>query len=84
VKGVVTKVASGEADAGIVYVNDALAADDDTDRVAIPADRNAVATYPVAATASADDPEVAAAFVGFVTGPVGREVLEEYGFRPER
>ena len=80
VKGVVTKVSLGEADAGIVYVTDALAADGDTDRVEIPEDRNAVATYPIAVVRDASNVEVARAFVEFVRSDQGQEILESFGF----
>jgi molybdate transport system substrate-binding protein len=80
VKGVVTKVTTGEADAGIVYVTDAKAAGDEADRVAIPEDQNAVATYPISTLTSAPNPAVAKAFVGLVTGGEGRAVLSSYGF----
>jgi molybdate transport system substrate-binding protein len=80
VKGVVTKVTIGEADAGIVYVTDAIAAGDETDRVDVPADQNAVATYPISSLAAAPNAEVADAFVDLVTGTEGRSALEDFGF----
>jgi molybdate transport system substrate-binding protein len=80
VKGVVTKVTTGEADAGIVYVTDAAAAADRTDQVDIPTARNAVATYPVVALRDASNRRGAAAFVDFVTGRTGRRVLARHGF----
>jgi molybdate transport system substrate-binding protein len=80
VKGVVTKVATGDADAGIVYVTDARTAKDDTDSVAIPASQNAVATYPIAATSGSANPKLAAAFVDYVRGAAGQRVLERFGF----
>jgi molybdate transport system substrate-binding protein len=46
VKGVVTKVATGEADAGITYVTDALAAQSTTDSVRIPDENNVINAYP--------------------------------------
>jgi len=78
VKAVVTKVALGEADAGIAYVTDVPAADGDVEGVAIPDDVNVVAEYPLAVTAGAgpgaDD------FVDVVLGATGRRILVDHGF----
>ena len=46
VKGVVTKVSLGEADAGIVYVTDVTAAGDSVDGIAIPDDQNVIGDLP--------------------------------------
>lgn len=80
VKAVVTKVTLGEADAGIVYVTDVTAAGADAEGVAIPADVNVVAEYPIVATADAPNPDAAQAFVDFVLGEQGQEILASYGF----
>jgi molybdate transport system substrate-binding protein len=80
VKAVVTKVTLGEADAGIVYVTDVIAAGDDADGVDIPADLNVVAEYPIAVTTEAPDPAAAQAFIDFVVGEQGQQILASYGF----
>jgi molybdate transport system substrate-binding protein len=80
VKAVVTKVTLGEADAGIVYATDVTAAGDDADGVEVPADINVVAEYPIALTAAAPNAEGGEAFIEFVTGEQGQEILESYGF----
>lgn len=77
VRGVVTKVTLGEADAGIVYRTDVLAAGDRASGVELPADVNVVAEYPIVAVS---DGGAADRFVEFVTGPVGQDVLASYGF----
>jgi molybdate transport system substrate-binding protein len=80
VRAVVSKVAIGEADAGIVYVTDVLAAGDAVDGVAIPADLNVIAEYPIAVTRTARDRRAAEAFVEFVMSDDGQAILESYGF----
>jgi molybdate transport system substrate-binding protein len=80
VNAVVTKVTLGEADAGIVYATDVMAAGDDAEGVEVPADINVVAEYPIAVTAEAPNAEGGEAFVEFVTGEQGQEILESYGF----
>ena len=78
VKGVVQKVALGEADAGIVYRTDVTATvEGDLEVIDVPADVNVEAVYPIAALAGAPDP--AREFVAYVLGP-GQETLEAAGF----
>ncbi|MFC7341246.1 molybdate ABC transporter substrate-binding protein [Saccharopolyspora griseoalba] len=80
VKSVLRKVAAGEADAGLVYVTDAVAAGGRVEAVDFPEAEQARNTYPIASINSAPHPERARAFVEFVRGPVGRQVLAEHGF----
>ena len=80
VRGVATKVTAGEADAGIVYVTDVIAAGDAADMVEIPEDINVVAEYPIATVAESEDQEVGDAFIDFLTGPDGQAILAEHGF----
>ena len=78
VKGVVQKVALGEADAGIVYRTDVTATvEGDLEVIDVPADVNVEAVYPIAALAGAPDP--AREFVAYVLGP-GQGTLEAAGF----
>lgn len=74
VKAVLAKVASGEADAGIVYATDT------DDAVDIPDGQNLVASYPIAVAADAPHPEAARAFLRRLRGPQGRAVLRRHGF----
>jgi molybdate transport system substrate-binding protein len=77
VKAVVAKVTLGEADAGIVYATDVLAAGDRATGVEITDELNVVAEYPIVAVS---DDAAAASFVDFVVGPTGRTILDRYGF----
>jgi molybdate transport system substrate-binding protein len=80
VKGVVTKVSLGEADAGIVFVTDVDAAGDTAEGVEIPADINVISNYPIAVTKDAPNSGTAQAFVDFVASDAGLAILAEYGF----
>ena len=82
VKGVVTKVTVGEADAGIVFVTDVIAAGDAAAGVPIPADVNAISSYPIVVTKEAPNAAAAQAFVDFVAGAEGQAILAKYGFLP--
>jgi molybdate transport system substrate-binding protein len=80
VKGIVTKVTAGEADAGIVYKTDVIAAGSAAEGVDIPAGINVTATYPIVAAKKAPNPAGAQAFVHFVLSDQGRQILASYGF----
>jgi molybdate transport system substrate-binding protein len=78
VRGVLTRVGLGEADAGLVYVTD-IAADPDVEGVEIPDEDNVIASYPIAVLDGA--PPVASEFVDLVTSDAGRRILNDYGFQ---
>ncbi len=80
VRGVVTKVTSGEADAGIVYVTDVIAAGDEAEGVEIPEDINVLAEYPIATVAASENQEAGEAFIDFLTGDEGQAIMAEHGF----
>jgi molybdate transport system substrate-binding protein len=82
VKAVVTKVALGEADAGIVYATDVAAGGDKIEGVDIPKDQNVTATYPIATVKASKHQQQAQAFVDLVRSPDGQRVLESFGFLP--
>jgi molybdate transport system substrate-binding protein len=83
VKGVLSKISLGEADAGIVYTTDAAtAADGVIGTLDIPDDLNTIATYPIAATKNAKNADLAKKFVDFVLSPAGQQILLKYGFAP--
>jgi molybdate transport system substrate-binding protein len=80
---VVQKVASGEADAGIVYVSDIAPTQNvDVRAVQISSQDNVIATYPIAVVLGAGDSQGAQAFVTFVTETQGQATLKQFGFLP--
>ena len=80
VKSIVNKVTLGEADAGIVYNTDVIAAGDKAGGVTIPDNLNVLASYPIAVTKAAQNAPTATAFVAFVTSAEGQTILAKYGF----
>jgi molybdate transport system substrate-binding protein len=82
VRDVLTKVTTGEVDAGLVYVSDAQAAGDDVEVIDVPEADQALNADMITALAEADEPELAAAWVNLVTSEEGQQVLESYGFLP--
>ncbi len=81
VRAVLTKVRLGEADAGIVYASDVVAAPDLV-RLTIPEALNVEAVYAIAPLADSPRPAEAQAFVAFVCSPEGRRLLARHGLLP--
>lgn len=79
VTAVLTKVETGEADAGLVYATDVIGRDDVEGVVPDNAD-DVVNHYPIAALADAPNPDAAQAFVAFVLSDAGQAILAEFGF----
>lgn len=79
VTAVLTKVAAGEADAGLVYVTD-VRGRDDVEGIVPDGAQNVANRYPITALRASANPDAAAAFVAFVTGERGRAILTENGF----
>ena len=80
VRSVLTKVALGEGDAGIVYTTDAATQAAAINTITIPDELNVVAAYPIAPLAGSKVPELAQAFVAYVLSPEGQQVLVKFGF----
>ncbi|GHC41413.1 molybdate ABC transporter substrate-binding protein [Streptomyces flavofungini] len=81
VRGVLSKVELGEADAGIVYKTDAATAPDKVDAVTIPDAQNAVASYPAATLKESGHQEAADAFVKWLSTPEAQKILQKAGFQ---
>ncbi len=80
VSDVLNKVTTGEADAGVVYVTDAIGAGDKVAAVEFPEAAGAVNTYPIAALKGSKNPDLARKFIDLVTGEPGQKVLNAAGF----
>jgi molybdate transport system substrate-binding protein len=79
VTGVLSKVALGEADAGIVYVSD-IVTSSQVDGVAIPDAQNVIADYPIAVLKGTQNQAGAIAFVDLVLSTDGQTILKAAGF----
>jgi molybdate transport system substrate-binding protein len=79
---VVTKVTLGEVDAGMVYVTDVKANANKTEGVTIPSDENEITDYPIVQLKDAPNSTGAVAFMNYVLGPDGQQVLTDFGFVP--
>jgi molybdate transport system substrate-binding protein len=80
VTDVLTKVTSGQADAGVVYVTDALGVGDKVTEVDFPEASAAVNTYPIAVLKGAADAAAAKKFVDLVASDAGQKILIKAGF----
>jgi molybdate transport system substrate-binding protein len=81
VKSVLTKVALGEADAGVVYTSDVSGADAEAvGQIDIPDELNVIAEYPVAVVADSENSDLGQQFVDFLRSADGQAVLSGYGF----
>lgn len=83
VRQVVAKVQLGEADVGIVYTSDAIAATA-LRTIEIPADLNVIAKYPIAPLARSENAGLAQDFIAYVLSADGQAVLQKWGFAPPR
>lgn len=84
VTDVLTKVTSGQADAGLVYVTDAKTAGAAVTAVPFSEAAGAANTYPIAVLTQSASPDLARRFVDIVTGMPGQDILANSGFAPAR
>jgi molybdate transport system substrate-binding protein len=82
VKGVVSKVSLGEADAGFVYVTDVKPVEDKVTAIELPEEAQAVVQYEIAVVKDAPHRVAAEAFVDQVLGDKGQSQLQGAGFGP--
>ena len=81
VKQVVAKVQLGEADTGLVYTSDAVAATE-LKTIEIPAELNVIAEYPIATLTQSTNADLADAFIAYILSADGQIILEKWGFAP--
>lgn len=79
VRALLTQVASGDLDAGLVYVTDVRAAGAAVDGIALPADADVSTDYLIGTLGSGDD-DAADEFVDFAVSDAGRAILSSHGF----
>ncbi len=80
VTDVLNKVTSGQADAALVYVTDAMSAGDKVTTINFPEAARAVNVYPIAVLNKARLPTLAQKFVALVTSAAGQKILAQSGF----
>ena len=81
VRQVVTRIALGEADAGIVYQSDAIGdVAEQLRSFEIEPAHNQLASYPIAPLAASANPALAQRFITFVLSPEAQPIFAEYGF----
>lgn len=80
VKAVLAKVIQDEADAGLVYRSDAVAAGAGVQALEIPGADSEVLAYPVAILRQAQVPDLAAEFVDLLLSAEGQSTLSAAGF----
>lgn len=81
VTGIVSKVSSGEADAGFAYYSDVTDdAKNKLEKIDIPDEYDVVAEYPIAVTEGSEEQIEAQEFIDYVESDKGRSILAEYGF----
>jgi molybdate transport system substrate-binding protein len=81
VKQVVAKIQLGEADVGIVYTSDAVAAPE-LQTIEIPNELNVIAEYPIAPLSNSANLDLANSFVSYVVSTEAQTVLQKWGFGP--
>ena len=80
VRSTLDKVISGEADAGLVYASDAVAAGDDVETIQIPGADKELTTYFVTTLEQSEDADLARKWVELVASEEGGAALTDAGF----
>lgn len=81
VNEIVSQIASGQADAGIVTV-DCVANNSDIEIIQIPDDQNIDQIIPACTLTMSENPDAAQAFVDFIASDAGKQIFADDGFTP--
>jgi molybdate transport system substrate-binding protein len=79
-ESVLSKITLGEADAGFVYVTDALSQRGKLHEILLPASAQATAIYPIGIVKGSKNAKVAQQWIDLVTASEGQGVLRALGF----
>ena len=82
VKATLTKVELGEVDAALVYRTDVNSAGDKVEGIEFDEAEDAINDYLIVALKEAEEADLAAEWVEFISSDEAQEVLEEAGFQP--
>ncbi|MGI6077795.1 MAG: molybdate ABC transporter substrate-binding protein [Fastidiosipilaceae bacterium] len=82
VRNVLAWVETGDADCGVVYATDAAISDKVKVVTFAPEGSHDPVIYPAAVMAGSDQPDMAKAYLNFLTSPEASAVFERYGFDP--
>ena len=82
VKGILTKVSLGEADAGIVYRTDILAAGNSVTGVPIADNVNVTTKYLIGALRDSQNQDASQRFIIFLSSEQGQKIFSQFGFGP--
>jgi molybdate transport system substrate-binding protein len=80
VKSVLTKVTSGEADAGFVYASDAVAAGKSVTPLSVPGSEQLRNSYPIAIVKKSQHQSLAQQWIDLVQSGTGQDALKHAGF----
>lgn len=76
-----SKVEKGEADAGMVYVTDALSSGDKVEIIEVPGAEKVVNAYPISVVKESKNVDAAKLFIETVLSSEGQKILSDYGFK---
>ena len=80
VEQVVTKTATGTADAGLAYKSDAINRASEVNFIEIPSDVNLIAVYPIGIINTSSHAALAQKFIDYVMSSDGQKALADAGF----